>query len=191
VNEVLPTGIVSLPRPIRIWSAACATGEEPLTLAIALAEGGWFDRADIEILASDASQAAITKAQRGIYAGRSFRSLPDSLKEKYFSPAEKGWRVAPELHSKITWSVANILNASEINALVPASIIFCRNVFIYFSKEAIERTVNLFASRMRRPGYLFVGASESLLAVTDDFDLEEIDGCFVYTLAQIGEGNSF
>src|SRR5689334_18708503 len=68
-------------RPLRIWSVPCATGEEPLTLAMLLERGGWFDRARIDLFASDASSAALAKARRGLYRERSFRALPALLKE--------------------------------------------------------------------------------------------------------------
>src|SRR5215216_4017006 len=86
---------------LRIWSAACATGEEPLTLAMALNEAGWFDRASIEILASDASSKAIDRAVQGVYRGRAFRNLPPDLRDRYFSEERNGWRVRPELHSRV------------------------------------------------------------------------------------------
>ena len=70
--------------PIRIWSAACATGEEPLTIAMRLNENGWFERANIEIYASDLSTHALERARSGLYRDRSFRALPAPLKEKYF-----------------------------------------------------------------------------------------------------------
>ena len=87
-------------QPLRIWSAACATGEEPLSIAMALNEAGWFDRAAIEIYASDASAAAIEKARRGVYRERSFRSLPPRLREKYFTEEQGGSRIAPSLHGE-------------------------------------------------------------------------------------------
>jgi chemotaxis protein methyltransferase CheR len=68
----------------------------------------------------------------------------------------------------------------EVARLLPAPVVFCRNVFIYFSGDAIARTVRLFAEGMPRPGYLFVGVSESLLKHTADFELQEIGGAFVY-----------
>jgi chemotaxis protein methyltransferase CheR len=71
--------------PLRIWSAACATGEEPLTIAMALNEKGWLRRAPIERLASDASPSAIGKARRGLYGERSFRNLAPELRAKYFA----------------------------------------------------------------------------------------------------------
>src|SRR5688572_237466 len=85
VDVVVPQWFTRHATPLRIWSAACATGEEPYTIAIALAEAGWSDR-PIEILASDASEAALEKARAGFYRERSFRALPPGLREKYFTP---------------------------------------------------------------------------------------------------------
>jgi chemotaxis protein methyltransferase CheR len=166
--------------PLRIWSAACATGEEPLTIAMALQEAGWFDRLPIEIYASDASPAAIAAARRGIYRKRAFRSLPPALHEKYFTPAAGDWQVAPELQARVRWAMANLAVPAEVAGLARAPIIFCRNVFLYFSPETIRRTVHTFGEHMASPGYLFVGVSESLLRLTDMFELREVGGAFVY-----------
>ncbi|HEX8369593.1 MAG TPA: protein-glutamate O-methyltransferase CheR [Pyrinomonadaceae bacterium] len=180
-EEVLPQLLAQNPRaPVRIWSAACATGEEPLTIAMRLNENGWFERADIKIYASDASSAALERAQKGNYRERSFRALPANLKEKYFTPAGKEWCVAPDLSKKICWTRANLLETSETESLASVSVIFCRNVFIYFSPEAVRLVVDSFAEKMSVPAFLFVGAAESLLKVTDDFELEEIGRAFVY-----------
>lgn len=167
-------------RPLRIWSAACATGEEPLTIAMALSEKGWFDRAPIQIYASDASAGAIEKARRGVYRERSFRNLSPQLRARYFSEEQGGSRVAPEIHARIKWSVANLTVEPEIARLATADIIFCRNVFIYFSEDSIRKVVNCFSRLMPTPGHLFVAASESLLRLTRDFDFEEIGGAIVY-----------
>ena len=171
---------VSRAQPLRIWSAACATGEEPISIAIALNENGWFDRAPIEIHATDASSVAIERARRGLYRERSFRSLPAALREKYFTEENGGRRVAGELHAKIKWATANITNETDVALLATAPIIFCRNVFIYFSDDAIRKTVKQFASRMPAPGYLFTAASESLLRLTTTLQFQEIGGAFVY-----------
>jgi chemotaxis protein methyltransferase CheR len=168
------------PAPLRIWSAACATGEEPLSIAMALNEAGWLGRAAIEIYGSDASPSAIARAKAGVYRERSFRNLPAPLRARYFTATDAGWRIAPELHARIHWQVANLMAPAEVEHLARAAVIFCRNVFIYFSEEAIRKTVRLFAQYMPSPGYLFVGASESLLRLTNDFDLQEVGGAFVY-----------
>jgi len=165
---------------LRIWSAACATGEEPLTLAMALNEAGWFERASIEIVASDASSKAIDRAVQGVYRGRAFRNLSPHLRDRYFEQDGSDWRIRSNIHSRIKWEIANLIDESQIAHLAAADFIFCRNVFIYFSESAISRTVRSFARFIRPPGYLFVGAAESLLRLTTDFTLTEIDDAFVY-----------
>jgi chemotaxis protein methyltransferase CheR len=168
--------------PLKVWSAACATGEEPLTIALALKEAGWLGRVPIEIYASDASTSAIERARRGIYRERSFRNLPAELRAKYFTQvgATQTWRIDDRMHAAIKWSVANLMKEAEIASLATANVIFCRNVFIYFSDQTISRTVRSFAAHIRPPGYLFVAASESLLRLSADFDLQEIGDAFVY-----------
>lgn len=168
--------------PIRIWSAACASGEEPLTIAMALAEAGWFERAPIRIDASDASRAALVRARAGFYKQRSFRSLPAALQEKYFTRKEDGWQIAPDLQARISWAQVNLMAPDQLSSRVGVPFLFCRNVFIYFSPHTISRTVQRFAAGMPRPAYLFTGASESLVRVSTEFELCEIAGAFVYAL---------
>jgi len=180
VDVLVPAWFAQQRRPLRIWSAACATGEEPFTIAMALQEAGWFERAPIEIIASDASVNAIEKARRGIFRERSFRSLPDALRAKYFRSVPQGWCIAPEMLVRVRFQRANLVAANEIDMLARAPIIFCRNVFIYFSSAAITRTVHHFAERMPEGGHLFVGVSESLLRLTTEFDLQKVDKAFVY-----------
>ncbi len=165
---------------LRIWCAACATGEEPLTIAIALNEAGLFKRASIEIQASDASSKAIERATAGVYRDRAFRNLPLDLRLRYFETEGSAWRVRSDIHSRIKWSIANLIDESQVAPLASSDFIFCRNVFIYFSESAIGRVVRSFARHLRPPGYLFVGAAESLLRMTTDFNLTEIDDAFVY-----------
>jgi chemotaxis protein methyltransferase CheR len=180
VDILVPQHVAAGRGPIRVWSAACATGEEPLSIALALNEANWFRRADIEVWASDVSPAALEKARRGVYRERSFRALPRELREKYFAPVDGGWKVAPDLHSRIRFNSANLLEPTETATLANASFIFCRNVFIYFSPATVSRVVGHFAERMPKPGFLFPGVSESLLRATTDFQLEEIGTAFVY-----------
>jgi chemotaxis protein methyltransferase CheR len=168
-------------RTIRIWSVPCATGEEPLTIAMALQEAGWFDRASIEIHGSDASLSALARARAGIYRDRSFRALPAPLREKYFEETPAGVSPKGALAGRISsWSLVNLMEQSEIAARAGVPIVFCRNAFIYFSSAAVKQVVEAFADAMPTPAYLFVGASESLLRITDRFSLEEIGGAFVY-----------
>jgi chemotaxis protein methyltransferase CheR len=89
--------------------------------------------------------------------------------------------VDPALQRRITsWSVVNLLDEAAVAVRAAVPIVFCRNVFIYFSDGAIRRVVEQFARAMPCPAYLCVGASESLLRVTSRFELEELGGAFVY-----------
>ena len=169
-------------QPLRIWSAACASGEEPLSIAMALNEAGWFDRVPIEITATDGSRAAIQKAKAGFYRGRAFRNLPEHLRDKYFHQEGLGWKVDSELHSRISWGTANLVNRQELSLFAYVPFIFCRNVFIYFSNDMIRRVVKTFAEFSYQPTYLFVGISESLMKVTNDFELIDVGNAFVYEL---------
>jgi chemotaxis protein methyltransferase CheR len=183
VETIVPSWFAeSSAGPLRIWSAACATGEEPLTIAMALDEAGWLGRVPIEIHATDASPAAIEKARRGVYRERSFRNLPAALRARYFTQegATKTWRVDDRLRARIEWGVANLMDEAEVGPRAAAHVIFCRNVFIYFSDQSIGRTVSTFAAHIKPPGYLFVAASESLLRLTEEFELQEIGNAFVY-----------
>jgi chemotaxis protein methyltransferase CheR len=165
--------------PLRIWSAACATGEEPYSIAIALREAGWGNH-PIEIVASDASPAALAKARRATFRERSFRSLPEDLRDKYFEPAPQGWQLLPEIAAQVKFRQANLVSKTEIADMARAPIVFCRNVFIYFSPDSIRRTIAAFAALMPPRGHLFVGAAESLLKLSTTFELEEIRDAFVY-----------
>lgn len=182
VNVLVPQHFAQFPcQTLRIWSAACATGEEPISIAIALNEAGLLDKLPIKIYASDASASAIAKARSGVYRERSFRNLPLHFQTKYFFPTiNNQWQVIPKIYQQIEWSIANLVAESDIKYLASANIIFCRNVFIYFSANAIRKTSENFYHYMPKPGYLCIAASESLLRLTNKWELQEIDGAFIY-----------
>jgi chemotaxis protein methyltransferase CheR len=175
--------LVSIGRPVRIWSVPCATGEEPLSIAMALEEGNWFAKADIEIHASDGSEAALAKARAGRYGRRAFRQLPQLLWDRYFVPGETGevWTPKPELSRRVSsWGRVNLMNALETAAFDRSDVIFCRNLFIYFSPGKVREVVTRLGALMPTPGYLCVGAAESLLRVASSFELQDIGGAYVY-----------
>lgn len=181
VDVVVPQLAERLTRPIRIWCVPCATGEEPLSIAMMLDTAGWFGRARIELRASDGSGALLDVARRGSYRERSFRNLPLELRERYFIADGDRWRVTQHLQSRIhSWTQVNLLSPHQVAPMAVADIIFCRNVFIYFSESAVRRVVETFADAMPPIGYLCIGAAESLLRITDRFDLERISEAFVY-----------
>ena len=165
--------------PLRIWSAACATGEEPYTIAMALIEAG-FGSHPIEIVGSDASPAALVKAQAGCYREKAFRTLPHHLRQKYFEPAAGCSKLSPEIMRRVKFRQVNLFEPGEVARMARVPVTFCRNVFIYFSAHAIRQTVAMMAAKMPPGAYLFVGASESLLRMTTDFELKEVGGAIAY-----------
>jgi chemotaxis protein methyltransferase CheR len=169
-------------KTLKIWSAGCATGEEPLSIAMALADAGWFDRADIEIYASDASITAIEKAQAGVFSETRINHLSQERRDRYFVLLNEGWRARPELHGRVRWSVANLMNESEIAELAGSHIIFCNNVFIYFSDRTISQTLGLFGKYMPTGGYLFTDGGDhfdALISGVGIFEEQKLDGIWV------------
>ena len=154
VDVIVPALVCALRgAPLRIWSVPCASGEEPLTIAMMLDMAGWFGRAPIEIHASDASPAQVARARAGRYRERSFRALPANLRERYFRADGDAWVPDAALASRITsWSVVNLMDRERVAPLARAPVIFCRNVFIYFSPDGVRDVVNRFADLMPAPG---------------------------------------
>ena len=155
-------------------------------MAMALAEVNAFAGGPIEIVATDASRALLDRARAGIFTERSFRNLSDAMRHRYFTRTGNVWRIDPDLHSRIEWRQANLVDTAQVEALAHVNVIFCRNVFIYFSDSTIRRIVRTFAQSLPTPGYLFVGAAESLVRLSTDLTLEEVAGAFVYVKRTAG-----
>lgn len=181
VTHVLPDHLAARGgAPLRIWSAACCTGEEPLSIAIALAEAGAFDAMRIDIIASDASPAMVERARRGLYGERSFRNLPQNLRDKYFTQTPQGARISEQLARRIDWRVINLMQPHEAAGVGRIDVAFCRNVLIYFSADGIRRVAAMLARQIRPGGRLFLGAAESLTRVTSAFVLTDLGKSLVY-----------
>lgn len=116
-----------------------------------------------------------------------FAAFQPPSKKNTCAKSEFGWQVCSSLHKRIQWNVANLMNESEIERFSQSDIIFCRNVFIYFSPDSIRKTVGCFYENMPNRAYLFLGSSESLLKLNRDFDLREIGGAFVYVKEKIAK----
>lgn len=179
-RTIVPQHFAETSRPIRIWSAACCTGEEPLSIAMALARAGYYPSRRVELIASDASPAMIAKARCGLYGERSFRNLPADWRARFFDPVGNKWKVKDELSAGIEWRVVNLLDAAQVTAVPPADVVFCRNVLIYFSDAAITRLTAVLSQHMPVNGKLFIGAAESLTRLPSHFTLDEIEDAFVY-----------
>jgi chemotaxis protein methyltransferase CheR len=161
-------------RRFRIWSAACSTGEEPYTLAMTVLEslpdlGRW----DLKILATDLDSDVLAKASRGVYLADRLRTLSGERRQKFFSPVagakEPSFQVSPALSRLITYKQLNLMHPLPMKG--PLDVIVCRNVLIYFDKDTQRDLVSRMA-RLQRPGdLLYLGHSESLFKVSNDYTL--------------------
>lgn len=170
----------------RIWSSACAGGEEPLSIAMLLAEAGLLD--SCTLVASDISTAAIEKARGAIYRPRSMRVLEDppvnpSLKrlaERWLRAEGSNIVADRTLVSRIDYRIVNLLDDAVIAALGEFDLVLCRNVLIYFSDSTTRKVVTSLGGRLRDRGKLVIGASESLLRFGTELVCEERAGAFLY-----------
>jgi len=177
VDDVLVPCVKAGRRP-RVWSAACATGEEPLTLAMLLADRGVLEQT--YILATDISARALGRARTGEHNARALRadSLPSIA--RYVDAVGKSARVDPRISSFVNWKQLNLLDAERVAELGTFDAILCRNVLIYFAERTIQRVVNSLMSALEPSGVLLVGISESLLRIATPLRCEEHHGVFLY-----------
>lgn len=152
---------------LRVWSAACSTGEEPFTIAMMLRESGKLRQNSITIRAGDLSPRALVKCSEGFYRELSFRATPPEMISKYFRPFEAGFFIGDEIKKMVEFFRINLLDAKAIEDVGLQDAIFCRNVLIYFDKPTQKRVVEAFAKALRPGGYLFLGHAESIMRLTD------------------------
>ena len=158
-------------KSIRIWSAACSSGQEPYSLAMILKENaaqlaGW----KIDILATDLSEEVLEKARVGAYSQFEVqRGLPINLLVKYFAQDNERWRISDEIRSMVTFKQFNLLDSPKV--LGSFDVVFCRNVLIYFDQETKSKVLNQIASLMPDDGFLYLGGAETVLGICDRFQL--------------------
>jgi chemotaxis protein methyltransferase CheR len=177
VSTLVPELLRQGARP-RIWCAACATGEEPLTLAMLLEAAGLLD--EVTLIASDISRRALAHAREGVFFRRSLRALPAHAAGRWLLPIENGMRIEKRIADAVDWRRINLVDTAQVGALGDFDIVLCRNVLIYFSDETVEKVIGTLARALRPNGRLIVGASESLLRFESVFVCEERAGAFFY-----------
>jgi chemotaxis protein methyltransferase CheR len=170
--------LVEAGRRVRVWCAACSTGEEPLTLAMLLASGHLLDK--VEIVASDVSGRALQRARSGMFGPRALRQALPSWAEPYLTRSDNGFVAAPELVRKIDWRRVNLTDAAQVQSVGELDLVICRNVLIYFADHTARKVVESLSARLRAQGTLLVGVSESLLRLDTSLVCEEHGGVFVY-----------
>jgi chemotaxis protein methyltransferase CheR len=169
-------------RRLRIWSAGCSTGEEPYTLSMLLLEEAQGRLKDwtIEILATDLNERSLAHAKNAIYGTYSTRNLSPLFRQKYFTPAGDQLQVQPAVRSSVTFSRLNFADDGRMTFMKSLDIVFCCNVLIYFDLVSKRRVIQHFYNNLLPHGYLFMGHSESLYGVSNDFRLVHLPGATAY-----------
>ncbi len=154
---------------MRVWSAACSSGEEPYTLAIIMLEHPALAKWSIAILGSDISEAALTAARKGVYGTYAVRNVPPALLDKYFTAEDGQYVVGPQVKRLVKFANVNLYDAARVKLIRGMDVIFCRNCLIYFDDEAKQKIVDHLYDCLRPGGYLVVGFSESLQGLSRAF----------------------
>lgn len=169
-------------KKIKIWSAACSTGEEPYTLSIILQE--MLDKPeewDIEILASDINTEVLKSARIGLYESRSIRDVPDEYLEKYFTRWQDKYLINLNARKPVTFKRINLMDEYELKNLIGYDAIFCRNCLIYFDDESRKSVLSSFYESLNPGGFIFLGHSESVGRFSSAFKVQKIGDTIVYS----------
>jgi chemotaxis protein methyltransferase CheR len=168
-------------RALRIWSAGCASGEEPYTLGVILLESVTASALwDLQIIASDLSLAALAQARRGIYPRDALKNLDQNWLQRFFVPVSGTYHVRDEVKRLVHWNHLNLADDRMMRIIQHVDVVFCRNVLIYFGQEAKKRVIDCFYSALSPGGYLFLGHSESLHSISKAFRILPYEGAFGY-----------
>ena len=181
INYVIPSILErkkasGFDRTVKVWSAGCSTGEEPLTISMILRDIlplGY----NYQITASDISLKSLLVGQKGFYPDNKVDGIPANYLAKYFTKVDGGYQANKEILDPIHFDYHNLKNDSGIRNL---DIVFCRNVLIYFDEPAQLAVVNRFYDAMANQSYLFIGHSESLFGMKTQFEFLKTQWACLY-----------
>lgn len=175
---------------LRIWSAGCSTGEEPFTLAILCSESGLFDNSwEVDIIGTDISHRVLKTARNAVYSNSSFRVTEERALQKYFDKTEDGkYALDESIRKMVHFGHLNLMDQKMIGLIRECDVIICRNVIIYFDKNAKAKVINSFFGKLAPGGYLLLGHSESLMNITTVFKLKHLTKVMVYQKPEEVEG---
>jgi len=163
---------------LRVLSVPCSSGEEPYSAAMALLDAG-LGADQFAIDAIDISATSVEAAQRGIYGRNAFRSSALTFRDRHFTQGPDGWRIGAHVRRQVTFERANLFDWLEVHP-VRYDFIFCRNVLIYFSRDAQDRTIALLRARLAEGGLIFVGPAETGAMMRNEMASAEIALAFAY-----------
>jgi chemotaxis protein methyltransferase CheR len=166
------------PRTLRVWSAGCATGEEPYSIAITLCDSLKFAEAwDIEILATDVSRRALRHAEKGHYSRRALENVSLRRVETYFTSTKHGFQVRPRIRRMVSFAQMNLADSVYVGRL---DCIFCMNVLMYFSEERRLSILRRFYDALEPGGHFLLGHAETLSHAPLKFEPAVFGDCRLY-----------
>lgn len=157
-KEVFPALVQKFGKNLKIWSAACSTGDEPYSLVMALSKHVPLNQ--IKIIATDIDKQVLDKARLGLYNEKSIASVPEEFKKKYFKKIGASYQIADEIKRQVEFKEHNLLKDSYPSG---CHLIVCRNVLIYFTEEAKEEIYKKFNAALAKEGVLFIGSTEQIM----------------------------
>jgi len=193
-DEIIPALVNSGHHSIRIWSAACSSGQEAYSISMVIEEHRemyqhlHLHNPTIKIVGTDLSNQILQKARDGKYGKSEIdRGLDEKRKQTFFThfngnQNDEHWQINQNIKQRVEFQQHNLLN--NYTGLGQFDVIFCRNVLIYFSKETKSDILNRMAKQLKHDGYLVLGSSETPSSYTDRFKMEKISGAVVYRLAK-------
>lgn len=161
-EEIIPGLIRKFGTNLKIWSAACSTGDEPYSLVMALSRH--IPLAQIKIHATDIDKQVLDKARMGLYNEKSIAAVPDDLKRKFFTQIGPSYQISDEIKKRVEFQEHNLLKDSYPTG---CHMIVCRNVLIYFTDEAKDEVYRKFFRSLAPGGKLFIGSTEQIINYAD------------------------
>ncbi len=182
VQQVLPALLPArtAQRRLRLWSVACAGGEEPATLALLCAESAALQGWDWSVLATDLDTDALERARRGLYGERAIAGVPEDLRRRWFTRRSTLYELAPALRERIDYRELNLTRSPWTLPEAAYDVLLARNVLIYFRRTLQRRVLGALAERMAADGFLFLGASETLWQAQGELAVCDFGGVFCY-----------
>ena len=157
-GEVFPKLIKTYGKNLKVWSAACSTGDEPYSLVMALSRQ--IPLANIKVIATDIDKQVLDKARMGLYNEKSIANVPKDLKDKYFKKIGTSYQISDEIKRRVEFKEHNLLKDPYPTS---CNLVVCRNVVIYFTEEAKDEIYKKFNQCMTKGGVLFIGSTEQIM----------------------------
>lgn len=161
-EQIIPELIQKFGKNLKVWSAACSTGDEPYSLVMAFSKH--MPLSNIKIFATDLDKQVISKAKVGLYNAKSIVSVPEEFKRKYFTQVGPSYKISDEIKARVEFKEHNLLKDAYPTG---CHLIVCRNVLIYFTEEAKDEVFRKYYTSLAKGGVLFIGSTEQIINYKD------------------------